>query len=233
MIDAVRRRAVVMLKAREQPRLQRHGGAEFERQAERIADMQGAALVRPLDPLCRQAGLLEISFRLFQILLGEAAHADPLGLRRAGALEHQRVMTDLGDAAQIDRVLVLVADDQADEVDIEGAALRQIFHVQYRMAGARDVEGRVVVGFGNGHHGLRIGRNRPRQLDTFGTGIHTRFSAVRDSWRPAWRAQARPRDTAKNIAACAAGSIRSTNSASLSASLAPTGTSRWAPSPIC
>jgi hypothetical protein len=156
----VRRRDVVMIEAREQPRLQRHGGAEFERQAERIADVQGPALVRPLDPKRWQVRFFEIMLRLFQILLGEAAHADPLGLRGARALEHQRVMTHLGNAAQIDGVLVLVADDQADEIDIEGAALRQVFHVQHRMAGARDVEGRVVVGFGNGHLGLRIGRKQ-------------------------------------------------------------------------
>src|SRR5580704_18652894 len=117
--------------------------------------MERAALVRPLNPLRRQAGILEISFRLFQILLGEAAHADPLGLRRARALEHQRVMTDLGDAAQIDRVVVLVADDQADEVDIEGAAFGQVFHLQYGMAGAGDVEGRVVVRAWNAQCRLR------------------------------------------------------------------------------
>jgi hypothetical protein len=155
MIDAVRHRAVVMLKTRHQPRLGGHRGAEFERQAERIADVERPALVRPVDPLRRKVRFFEIPLRLFQILLGKTAHADPLGLRRACALEHQRVMTDFGNTAQIDRILVLVADDQADQIDIEDAALGQIFHVQHRMAGARDVEGRVVVWLRDGHERLQ------------------------------------------------------------------------------
>ena len=117
--------------------------------------MQRPALIRPLDPLRRQSGFLEIGFRFFQILLGEAAHADALGFGRARALEHERVMARLGDAAQIDRILVLVADDKADQIDIEGAALRQILDVQHRVAGARDVERRIVVGLGDAHEELR------------------------------------------------------------------------------
>ena len=50
-------------------------------------------------------------------------------------------MASFGDAAQIDRILVFVADDEADQVDIERAALRQILDVQDGMAGAGDVEG--------------------------------------------------------------------------------------------
>ena len=158
MVDALRHRAVVLSERDEQPRLGRHGGAEFERHAERIADMERAALIRPLHPLRRQAGLLEIMLGLLQILLGEAAHADALRLRRGGALEHQAVMTRLGDAAQIDRVLILVADDEADEIDIERAAFRQIFDVQYGMTGASDVEWRIVVRFRDGHGALQVGR---------------------------------------------------------------------------
>ena len=144
--------------------------------------MERASLVRSLDPLRRQAGLVEIGLRLFQILLGKAAHADALGKRRAGALEHERVMAGLGDAAQVDRILVLVADDKADQIDIEGAALRQVFDVQHGMAGARDVEGRIVVWLGNAHGGLRTvralfpAREWRRQLDTSKTPIHTHFA---------------------------------------------------------
>ena len=48
-------------------------------------DMQRAALVRPLDPLRRQAGLLEIKLCFLQIFFGEAAHADALGTAACAA----------------------------------------------------------------------------------------------------------------------------------------------------
>ena len=60
VIDALRHGAVMMLETGYKPRLCRHGGAEFERGAERIADMQRSTLVRPLDPLRRQSCFLEI-----------------------------------------------------------------------------------------------------------------------------------------------------------------------------
>ena len=39
-------------------------------------------------------------------------------------------MARLGDAAQIKRILIFVADDEADQIDIERAALAEILHVQ-------------------------------------------------------------------------------------------------------
>src|SRR5581483_12423099 len=110
-----------------------------------------APLVRTLHPPHRQAVLIEIKLRLLQILLGEATHADALGLDRSGALEHQGVMASLGNAAQVQRVLVLVADDEADQIDIERPALAEVVHVQQRMAGAGDVERRVIVRARDGH----------------------------------------------------------------------------------
>ena len=73
----------------------------------------------------------------------------------ARALEHEAVVAGLGDAAQIDRVLVLVADDEADEIDVEISAHREVLHGEHRMAGARDVEGRIVDGLGNAHRMLQ------------------------------------------------------------------------------
>ena len=40
----------------------------------------------------------------------------------------QRMVAGFGDTAQVDRVLVLVADDEPDQVDIERAALGKILH---------------------------------------------------------------------------------------------------------
>ena len=185
MIDTLRHGAAMMLEIHQEPRLGRHGGAEFQRHTARIADVQRLALVWPLHPLRRQAGLLEIVLRFFKILLGEAPHADALGFGHARTLEHQRVMARLGDPAQIDRILVLVADDQADQIDIKGAALRQILDVQHRVAGAGDVERWIVVGLGNAHEVLPTlsgptGRavEKTRQLDTPMPPIHSRFVEI-------------------------------------------------------
>src|ERR1700733_6524705 len=60
-------------------------------------------------------------------------------------------MARLGDAAQIDRTAVFIADDETDQIDIEGAAFGEILHVQHGVAGARDVEGRMVIGLRDAH----------------------------------------------------------------------------------
>ena len=98
-----------------------------DRRAADVGDVQGAALVRHLDPFRRQA-LFEMRLRLLQVLLGEHPHADPLGLR-LGALEHQAVTTGLGDATQVDGVVALVADDEADQVDVKARLLATSFTV--------------------------------------------------------------------------------------------------------
>ena len=72
------------------------------------------------------------------------------------------MMAGLGDAAQIDRILVLVADGKADQIDVKGAAFAEVLHVQHGMTGARDVEGRMVVGLGDGHGGLQSVTNHGR-----------------------------------------------------------------------
>src|SRR5262245_64437454 len=66
-------------------------------------------------------------------------------------------MTRLGDAAQIERILVFIADDEAEEVNVEVPAHRQILHGEHRVARARDVEGRIVDGLRNAHGALQLG----------------------------------------------------------------------------
>ena len=83
MIEPLRHRAVVVLERDDEARLHVHGGAELDRRAADVGDMQRAALVRDLDPFRRQARLVEKRLRLLQVLLGEDAHADALGLRLA------------------------------------------------------------------------------------------------------------------------------------------------------
>ena len=164
MIDPLRHRAVVVLERDHEAWLDLHGRAELDRSAACVHDMQGAALVRNLDPCRRQAGFVEKRLGLLQILVAEDAHADALGLRLAApALENEAVMTRLGDAAKIECIAVFIADDEAEEVYVEVSAHRQVLHGEHRMARARDVEGRIVDGLRNAHGALqsRMFNRRP------------------------------------------------------------------------
>src|SRR6516164_9946232 len=158
MIDPLRHRAVVVLERDDEARLDLHGRAELDRRAACVGDMQGAPLVRDLDPCRRQAGFVEKRLGLLQILVAEDAHADALGLRLAArAFENEAVMTRLGDAAKIEGIPVFVADDEAEEIHVEVSAHRQILHGEHRVARARDVEGRIVDGLWNAHGALQLG----------------------------------------------------------------------------
>src|SRR4029453_5167350 len=158
MIDPLRHRAVMVLEPHHEAWLDLHGRAELDRRTACVRGMQGAALVRDLDPFRRQAGLVEKRLGLLQILFAENAHAHALGLRLAArALENEAVMTRLGDAAKIERVPVFIADDEAEEIHVEVSAHRQILHGEHRMARARDIEGRIVDGLWNAHGALQLG----------------------------------------------------------------------------
>ena len=152
MIDPQRAGAVVLLELHDQPRLHRLGGAEFERRADRVGDVQRAALVRHLDPFRRQAGALEHVLGLVEILLGVDPQADALAGRFAVALlEHDAVVAGLLHAAQIERLVVLVADREAEAVDVEGAAAGEVLHRPDDVARPRGVERRGIGGARNGH----------------------------------------------------------------------------------
>src|SRR5262249_4314378 len=74
------------------------------------------------------------------------------------------VMTRLGDTAQIEGIPVFVADDEAEEIDVEVSAHRQVLHGQHRMARAGDVEGRIVDGLRNAHGALQSKMSNRRQF---------------------------------------------------------------------
>ena len=61
------------------------------------------------------------------------------------------MMVALLDAAQIERIGGLVADQQPEAIDIEGARARQIAHAKLDMARAHDVERRVENRLADGH----------------------------------------------------------------------------------
>ena len=69
----------------------------------------------------------------------------------ARAPQHQAVVAGLLDPAQVERVAVLLGDDQADDLGVEQPAGFQVLDREHDMAGARDVERRVVVGLGQVH----------------------------------------------------------------------------------
>src|SRR5215813_13813562 len=176
MIDPLRHRAMVVLERDDEARLHLHGRAELDRRAACVRGMQGAPLVRDLDPFRRQAGFVEKGLGLLQILFAEDAHAHALGLRLAArAFENEAVMTRLGDAAKIERIPVFVADDEAEEVDVEVSAHRQILHGEHRVARARDVEGRIVDGPWNAHGALQLGCR-------MGNRSRARFCKMESAW---------------------------------------------------
>src|SRR5690349_23877038 len=118
MIEPLRHRAVVMLECRYQPWLNVHGGAQLDGRAARVRHMQGPPLMSNLDPCRRQSRVIEEGLGFVEVLLGEDAHAHTLRLRlRTCLLEHEAVMTGLGDASQENRLRVLVADDETEKID--------------------------------------------------------------------------------------------------------------------
>jgi len=133
-------------------RLLLHRGDEIDHGAHVVRVAQRAALERHVDQLRRNAGLVEMRFRLVEILLVEDVHADRLAARLArGLLQREAVVLALLDAAQPERIRVLVADEQSDHLGVEGLAGREILRGQHEMAGARDVERRLEVGLWDRH----------------------------------------------------------------------------------
>ena len=63
-------------------------------------------------------------------------------------------MAALLDAMQPDRVVALVADDETDHLGIERAAGLEVARGEHQMAGAGDVERRIVIGLRMRHRHL-------------------------------------------------------------------------------
>ena len=60
-------------------------------------------------------------------------------------------MVALLDAAQVERVVGLVADQEPETIDIEGARAGEVAHAEFDMARAHDVERRVENRLADGH----------------------------------------------------------------------------------
>ena len=56
------------------------------------------------------------------------------------------MMVTLLDAAQIERVRALVADEKAEAIDVKGPRTAEIAHAEFGVARAHDIEGRIEDG---------------------------------------------------------------------------------------
>jgi hypothetical protein len=128
-------------------RLRRQRRAQLHRHPHHVGEAQGAALKGRLDELRRNAGAVEMRLRLVQVLLVEHVHADALAARLAvRLLQGEAMVSALLDAVQVDRIGILVADDQAHHFGVERAARGQVLRGQHEMARPRDVERRIKIG---------------------------------------------------------------------------------------
>ena len=91
--------------------------------------------------------------REIEVVLGEHAHADALAGGLGSGLEHEAVVAAFLQAAQVERSLVFVAHHEAEGVDIERAAFREVAHREYDMACAGDGEAGSEDRFRYGHRG--------------------------------------------------------------------------------
>ena len=158
MVHAERRRPAVHVLLGVHPRHGRHGGAQLDRRAGRIVEVQRATLMRHLDERRSDADRVEIRLRLVEVFVHEHAEADALAHRLpVGALQRETVMAPLLDAAQPQRVRRLVGDDQPDHLGVEVAARGEVARGEREMARPRDVERREEVGLRQFHVRTLVG----------------------------------------------------------------------------
>ena len=143
MVEPLRLHALVAVVVLQQPLALLHGEIELDRHPERIDRLQRAPLIRPLDERVPQPLALEELRRLVEVLLAADLEAEVMRLGGVALLQHQRVVLPLLDAAQVERVLRLVLDDEAERALVEGAAAAEIGDAERHMARAHDVERRI------------------------------------------------------------------------------------------
>src|SRR5262249_3586667 len=86
-----------------------------------------------------------------EIFLACELEAERTHVRRARLPQHDRMVVALLDAAQMQRFISLVADQEPETVDIKGARTRNVAHPQFHMARPHYIERRVENGFSDRH----------------------------------------------------------------------------------
>ena len=152
VVEATGRRALVHLHLHVAPRLMRHRGDDLKRGAHHVDGVQGGALEGLVGPAARQPVLLKGVLGALQFLLVVNAHTHAQAGRLVlGALDREAVMRPLLKAAQVERVLVLVAYQEPEHLGVELAALGEVARGEGRVAGAQEAEWRVQVRLRYGH----------------------------------------------------------------------------------
>ena len=89
--------------------------------------MQGPRLIWDVNPGRGNAATFEVLLCLFDVVVREYPEADALAdslIRRP--LQCEAMVASLLDAAKVNRIRILVADDEAEHVYIEVSALRKV-----------------------------------------------------------------------------------------------------------
>src|SRR6202022_1077873 len=151
VVEPLRMAALVEIVAAQQMRALLHRCIEFDLEAERIGELQRAALERLLRkrvcyPVLRKKGGCLVEIVLVADLESQAVAG---GARRLA--QHQRVMLMLLAAAQVHRLFVAILSMQPDGVFVKLAAGIQIHHVKDEVAAPDDVERRIENMLRDGH----------------------------------------------------------------------------------
>src|SRR3954452_13454968 len=128
-----------------------HRCVEFELEAGRIGELQGAALKRLFDEGVGDAVLGKEAGGLVEVAVIADLEAEPAAGRDRGFSQDQRMMLMLLATAQVHRLVVAVLDMETDGIFVEGAALVEIDDVEHGVAAADDVERWVEDVCRNGH----------------------------------------------------------------------------------
>ena len=152
MVDALGAAAAMRAEGGDHARHHRHGRAELERRADRIGDLQRAALMRHLGPGRGATFRVEKGLAPVEIGLGEHAHADARAGGFVALAQHQAVMAGLLDAAEIKHAIFFRAQrsDRSPRYRTAWIAARS-FTVSttwlarvIRKAGSKSVTGRLI-----------------------------------------------------------------------------------------
>ena len=155
MIDALDARALVGCVFLQHGRRLVHLRIKLDRRAERVRRPQRSALMRQVGKRSRQIAAGKPEGGAVEVVFAAELETQSPHIGLARAPQHQRMMIALLDAAQIERVLGLVADQKPEAIGVEGTRPRKIGDAQLDMAGAYDVERRIEDRIADGHGSSR------------------------------------------------------------------------------
>lgn len=105
-------------------------------------DRDLAGLDLRIDPGHRATELAEVLLETLQGLMRPDAEAEVAQARLGAEAEAQAVMQPFLEAAKVERVVGLLGDDEAEQVDVEGPRAGEVGDDELGMGGPHDVERR-------------------------------------------------------------------------------------------